>query len=311
MDTPQHDTLFPADWPALPDAPGFTHSIVETPGLRTHLAEIGEGDPVLLLHGCPEHWWQWETVAPLVAARGYRVLCPDLRGAGWTAAADEHMDRETRLQDILAILDELGIARAHLLSHDLGALTAMQLSYEHPERVRRAVQLSVPPAFMAFSLRTLPGFKHLPAFLFHRPGASLRGTFSSEYAARPLPDAVIDAHLAPLRRPEIDRAIRSASRRLIVPEGLRMTAGLYRRRRLTVPTRFVYGREDRFWNEAIMRRICRHPERYADRVDFAYVDGASHFMTDDAPGAVADVALEWIEQDAGAPTGGPEAIRWG
>lgn len=79
--------------PPLPEAPGFEHSLVETRGLRTHLATIGEGDPVLLLHGFPEHWWQWHAVAPAIAAAGYRVLCPDLRGAGWTEADDPRVER--------------------------------------------------------------------------------------------------------------------------------------------------------------------------------------------------------------------------
>ena len=43
-----------------------------------------------------------------------------------------------------------------------------------------------------------------------------------------------------------------------------------------------------------MGRICRNPERYADRVEFAYVDDAAHFITDDAPAAVADLALDWF-----------------
>ena len=37
---------------------------------------------LVLLHGFPEHWWQWHAVAPVIAASGYRVICPDLRGAG-------------------------------------------------------------------------------------------------------------------------------------------------------------------------------------------------------------------------------------
>jgi hypothetical protein len=84
--------------PPLPEAPGFDHLVVETPGLRTHVAAIGEGEPVVLLHGFPEHWWQWHAVAPVIAAAGYRVICPDLRGAGWTVAEDPRVERGTRLR---------------------------------------------------------------------------------------------------------------------------------------------------------------------------------------------------------------------
>jgi pimeloyl-ACP methyl ester carboxylesterase len=302
MPTPEARITRPVDhsawWPALPEASGFQHLVVETPGLRTHVAAVGEGEPVVLLHGFPEHWWQWHAIAPVIAARGYRVICPDLRGAGWTVADDPGIERETRLRDLLALFDVLHIERAHIVSHDMGVITAMQLTYDHPERVRTAVQLSVPPAFFAFSPKLAPGFRHLPRFIWHRPGASLRGIFSEAYVAHPMSEATVEAHLAPMRRPDIDGAVRPLTRGMILPEAMRMMLGVYRRRRLTVPTLVVFGRRDRPWTEELMGRICRNPERYADRVEFAYVDDAAHFITDDAPAAVADLALDWFERAA-------------
>ncbi len=290
MDTPTWS-------PPLPEADGFEHLVVETPGLRTHLAVIGEGEPVVLLHGFPQHWWQWREVAPAIAARGYRVYCPDLRGAGWTVADDPTVERETRLRDLLAMYDVLGIERAHLVSHDMGAITAFHLTYEHPERVRAAVQLAVPPAFMTFSPKVLPGFYHLPRLIWHRPGASLRGEFSEPYLARPMPEATAADHLAPMQRPEIDAAVRPLLRGMVMPEALRLARGVYRRRRLTTPTLFVFGRRDHPWAENL-GRICRDPGRYADHVEFAHVDDAAHFITDDAPAEVASLALDWFARAA-------------
>lgn len=296
-----------APWsPPLPAAPGFEHLVVETPGLRSHVAVIGDGDgdgdgggdPVLLLHGFPQHWWQWRAVAPVIAARGYRAICPDLRGAGWTVADDPRVERETRQRDVLALLDALHVERAHLVSLDMGAITAMQLTYEHPERWLTAVQLSVPPGFMTFSPRVAPGFRHLPRFIWHHPGDSLRGIFSEAYVAHPLTEATIDAHLAPMSRPEVDAAVRPLTRGMILPEAVRLARGVYRRRRLTVPTLVVFGRRDRPWTEENLRRICRHPERHADRVEFAFVDDAAHFITDDAPAEVAELAVDWFARAA-------------
>jgi pimeloyl-ACP methyl ester carboxylesterase len=284
--------------PPLPEAAGFDHLVVETPGLRTHVAVVGQGDPVVLLHGFPQHWWQWRNVAPVIAAAGYRVYCPDLRGAGWTVADDARVQRETRLHDLLALYDALDIDCVHLLSHDMGSITAIQLTYDHPERVRAAVQLSVPPFFMSFSPRSMPGFRHLPGFIWHRPGASLAATFSEAYVAHPLSQDTIETHLAPFRRPEIDAAVRPLVRGMILPEARRMAGGTYRRRRLTVPTLVVLGRRDRPWTEQLMRRTCRKPERYADRLEFAYVDDAAHFITDDAPREVARLALDWFARAA-------------
>ncbi|WP_211221744.1 alpha/beta fold hydrolase [Granulicoccus phenolivorans] len=273
--------------------------MVDTPGLRTHVATIGTGDPVVFLHGFPEHWWQWREVAARVAG-GYRALCPDLRGAGWTQATSARVERLTRLRDLLALFDALEIDRAHLVSHDMGAITAMQMSYEHPERVRRHVQLSVPPAFLAMRPRLAPGFRHLPRFIWHRPGRSLRGIFAAPYLAHPLTAEEIDAHLAAMARPEIDAAVQPLTRRMILPEAMRLARGHYRRRRLTVPTRTVFGRRDWPWSEEAMRVCCPHPEKYADEYDFAYIEDAAHFITDDQPAEVADVVLDWLDRpDAG------------
>jgi pimeloyl-ACP methyl ester carboxylesterase len=302
MDTPEARLTRSVDasaWsPPLPEASGFDHLVVETPGLHTHVAAIGEGEPVVLLHGFPQHWWQWHAIAPVIAASGYRVICPDLRGAGWTVADDPRIERETRLRDLLALFDALHIECTHLVSHDLGVITAMQLTYDHPERVRTAVQLAVPPGFFKFSPKLLPAFQHLPRMVWHRPGASLRGSFSEGYVARPISEAAVEAHLAPMRRPDIDGAVRTQFRGIALPEAMRMIRGVYRRRRLTVPTLVVFGRRDHPFTEELMGRICRNPERYADRVEFAYVDDAAHFITDDAPAAVADLAIDWFERAA-------------
>lgn len=286
-----------AEWePPLPGAPGFDHLVVETPGLRTHVATIGAGEPVVMLHGFPQHWWEWRRVAPRIADQGYRVICPDLRGAGWTEADDTDIQRETRLHDLLAVYEALGIDRAHVVSHDMGAITATQLAYSHPERIGRAAQFSMPPVFMSFSPRLVPAFRHLPSLIWHRPGSSLRRVFTGPYNAEPLPDATIDAHLAPLRRPEIDQAVRHLYRGMVLAESRRLGRGTYRRMRLTVPTLVAFGRLDTRFEESLIRRVCAHPERFADRMELAFVDGAGKLVPDDAPDAVAALALEWIRR---------------
>ncbi|MBT0861834.1 alpha/beta fold hydrolase, partial [Campylobacter jejuni] len=139
---------------------------------------------VVLLHGFPQHWWEWRRVAPAIAAEGYRVFCPDLRGSGWTRAEESGFGPETQMDDVLAVLDALGVDRAHFVCHDMGAISGMNLSYRRPDRVRTMVQLSVPPGFMEFTFKMMPAFAHMPALIMHRPGRSLRGLFGPRYAAR-------------------------------------------------------------------------------------------------------------------------------
>ena len=281
--------------PPLPEAAGFEHLVVETSGLHTHVAAIGEGAPVVLLHGFPAHWWQWREIAPAIARAGYRAICPDLRGAGWTTADDPRIERETHHRDLLALLDALGIERAHLLAHDLGAISANQVAYAHPERVRSLVQLSVPPVFMSFSPKLIRGFRHMPALIWHRRGSSLTGLFDPSHIAHPLPSETIDAYLAPMTRPEIDGAVRRLFRGIAIPMSMQFARGTYARQRLQPPTLAAFGRLDHPWDEPLIRRLCGDLTRYADRYDFAFVDDAAHFITDDAPDEVTALALDWFE----------------
>jgi pimeloyl-ACP methyl ester carboxylesterase len=87
-------------------------------------------------------------------------------------------------------------------------------------------------------------------------------------------------------------------RGMVLPEAVRMARGVYRRKRLTVPTLVVFGRRDHPTTEDLLVRLCRDPARHADRMEFAWVDDAAHFITDDAPREVADLAVNWFARAA-------------
>ncbi len=300
MDTSQtvNGSAGTAAWvPPLPEAPGFSHAMVETPGLSTHVASIGAGEPVVMLHGFPEHWWQWREIAPKIAARGHLVICPDLRGSGWTEAAEPRFGPESHLNDVVAVLDALGIRRAHFVCHDMGAISGMQLSYAHPDRVRTMVQLSVPPGFMEFSPKLVPAFAHMPALIMHRAGRSLRYLFGPRYSAHPMSEETAEAYLRVHERLEVERAVSTLYRGMVIPVSLRLMGGVYKRMRLHPPTLAVFGRQDGPFAELTVRRICRNHEKHADRFELAFIDDAAHFLTDDAPDAVVEVALDWFGRE--------------
>lgn len=296
MDAPSfpQGSLRPTWTPPLPEAPGFEHAMVELPGVRVHVASIGAGDPVVMLHGFPQHWWQWRVIAPAIAERGYRVICPDLRGSGWTEAASRRFERDSMQRDLVALLDALGVERAHLVSHDLGAVVADQVAYAHPERVRTVLLLAVPPGFMSFTPKLLPAFAHLPRLLVHREGQPIRWLFGARYAAKQLSDETLDGYLRVQRRPEVARAVRALYLGMIVPEVVRIARGGYRRMRLQPPALAVFGRLDGPFSEETVRRICRDHAARAERFEVGFIDGGAHFLTDDAPDAVASAALDWM-----------------
>src|SRR3954453_6537199 len=137
-------------WPPMTDSPfphvaGVTHRYVNAGGLRVHLAETGpeDGEPVMLLHGWPQHWYEWRRVGPELAAAGYRVLMPDLRGLGWTEAPEDGYEKENLARDQIALLDALGIDTVKLVGHDWGAYTGFLMCLLAPERVERYLPTNI------------------------------------------------------------------------------------------------------------------------------------------------------------------------
>jgi pimeloyl-ACP methyl ester carboxylesterase len=124
----------------------MTHRQVQTNGISMHIAEAGQGRPVILCHGFPELSYSWRRVMPALAGAGYHVVAPDQRGYGKTEAPERvtDYDMDHLLGDLLGLLDELGEERAVFIAHDWGAIVAWQLALMHPERVEGLVAISVP-----------------------------------------------------------------------------------------------------------------------------------------------------------------------
>jgi pimeloyl-ACP methyl ester carboxylesterase len=120
-------------------------------GLRMQVQSAGQGPAVVLLHGFPDTHAVWRKQVMPLAAAGYRVLAPDLRGYGGSdAPRDVSAYRlEHVAADVLAMLDQLGIAKARVVGHDWGAALGWHLCREAPERIEQFVALSVghPAAF--------------------------------------------------------------------------------------------------------------------------------------------------------------------
>lgn len=137
-----------SDWPALP---GVTHQAIHAGGIDVHVAQSGpeDGAPVLLLHGFPELWFSWRHQLRALGDAGYRVIAPDLRGVGGTAAPDgragiESYDLLHLERDAVGVLDALYIDKAVVVGHDWGAPPAWWAAAIHPHRVHAVAGLSVP-----------------------------------------------------------------------------------------------------------------------------------------------------------------------
>ena len=128
----------------MPHLDGVRHRDVIVNGFRMHVAETGEGPPVLLVHGWPQHWYAWRKVIPLLSSER-RVLCPDLRGFGWSEAPPGRYDKQRLADDLAALLDALELESVDLVAHDWGAWAGFLLALDHPRRIRRYLALNMYP----------------------------------------------------------------------------------------------------------------------------------------------------------------------
>ena len=122
------------------------HRVVETNGIRMHVAEAGEGPPVIMCHGFPESWYSWRHQLVALAEAGYHAIAPDMRGYGETDRP-EAIDQYTLLHlvgDIVGLLDALGEPTAVIAGHDWGAPVAWHAALLRPDRFPAVIALSVP-----------------------------------------------------------------------------------------------------------------------------------------------------------------------
>ena len=128
--------------------------------LRGHDFDVrvqGDGEPVVLLHGFPQHAGSWGQVAPALAEAGYRAVALDQRGysPGARPTGRRPYVLAEAAADVLALLDALGADRAHVVGHDWGGVVGWRLAATAPDRLRTLTSVSTPhPRALVRSLLT-------------------------------------------------------------------------------------------------------------------------------------------------------------
>jgi pimeloyl-ACP methyl ester carboxylesterase len=283
----------------LPEVSGVEHRFVNAGGLRTHVAEAGSGPPLVMLHGWPQNWWMWrELIGPL--AESHRVICPDLRGFGWTAAPPGGYDPEIFAMDIIALLDAMEIGEPiDLVGHDWGGWTGFILCLRNPRRVRRYLALNI---FHPFTRAGPRGLLNLWRFWYQwvlgAPGIGTR-------VSRSLPvlhwlgsrrvnwdPQERTVYLDQLREPE--RALATSllyrhSAFELMPAAAR---GVYRKLTMETPALLLFGVDDHVQNHRMLPGF----ERNAPNMRLELVRDCGHFIVDERPELVLTRAWELFGQ---------------
>lgn len=269
---------------------GPWHFDVETHG-------PADGTPVLLLHGFPETAASWRPVGAALAARGLRAIAPNQRGYSAGArpleVAEYAMPR--LVEDVLGMLDALGLAQVDLVGHDWGAFVAWAVAAGHPDRIRSLTALSTPHPAAFARARSHDGEQREKSSyiqLFQQEDAAamfladdavrLRGAFGPE-----VPGELIEAHLDVLTKPgAFDSALNWYRAMGRYPGDAAP---------VRVPTTYIWGARD----EAIGRQAA---QACGDLVDAPYrfleLAEAGHWLSEAESELVAAEVLVRVETSA-------------
>jgi pimeloyl-ACP methyl ester carboxylesterase len=292
----------------------LTHGYADVGGgVRLHYVEAGAGPLVILLHGFPEFWYSWRRQLPALAAAGFHVVAPDMRGYGLSdkPAGWRSYDLQALADDVAGLIAHFGQPSANVAGHDWGAAVAYGVAMYHPEVVRRLAILNVPhPERMLAGFRTLRQLRKswymfffqipgLPEALMRRDGysfakRSLRadspGTFSDADLERYVeawsqPGALtgmINYYRAALRR-----SPRSAQQRLSPVQ---------------CPTLVIWGRRDRH----LGAELAEPSRRWVPDVRMEWLPEATHWVQHEEPERVSALLADFFAPGgAGGETPAP------
>jgi haloacetate dehalogenase len=286
---------------------GFTVAHVPVPGGTIRLRRGGSGPPLLMLHGNPQTHAMWHRVAPTLAQR-FTVICPDLRGYGFSLkppATSDHAPyaKIEMARDMTAVMDHFGHHQFRLAGHDRGARLAHRIALDNPARVQKLAVLDIIPTIEHFEradANFAMGYYHwfwlaqphpYPEWLINcAPDDWWRQHTSRDPSLTDLfdPDALAD-YLAAIRQPDVIRGIcedyRAAATIDLKHDRASRAAGI----KIACPMLALWGAKGKIgaWYEplAIWQQYCS-----------SEVTGGSvpsgHYLAEEAP---ADV-LAWFDR---------------
>jgi pimeloyl-ACP methyl ester carboxylesterase len=278
---------------------------------RVAYFEEGEGEPLLLLHGCPFSSFIWRRVIPLLSPR-HRCLAPDLLGLGDTETPfDADWSLRAQAAMILGFLDAMRIERVDVVGHDHGGAVAQLLAAEHPDLVHRLVIANAeaydnwPSAdelpFVRVTQIPLLGDLVLLAWsrraLFRWTLIDARAVNDARVLTRELLDGYIRANLG-------DRHRRAKSRRFLAgqldPANNRVTLELLEGlRRFDHPTLLVWAEDDPHFGLEWGRRLS---EDIPGAVRLEVLPESGHLLMEERPERFAQLVGGFLAESASAPT---------
>ena len=135
--------------------PDFSQKYLKLKDGNIFVTQGGQGFPILLLHGYPQHHFMWHKIAPLLA-KNFTVIATDLRGYGKSLKPEgkpDHSNYSKRImaQDQVEVMSKLGYEEFYLVGHDRGGRVAHRLCLDYPEKVKKLAVLDIVPTYYLYS----------------------------------------------------------------------------------------------------------------------------------------------------------------
>jgi haloacetate dehalogenase len=267
-----------------------TEKITVGEGIQLNTAIVGEGAPIVLLHGFPQTHLMWRHVAPKLAEH-HTVICPDLRGYGASSKPADGYSKRTMANDIIGLADALGLDRFALVGHDRGVHVAFRAGLDHPDRISHLGLLDSLPvldtwnvlhgreAAVAFHLYLMAQPAGLPEEMITRSADAFFGHFLDVWSTSPMLADVRAEYLKACR--EAVPSIVADFRALATVDVEHDRADLEKGRKLTMPVAVLqqdWGSRLGFDATAIWRP-------WIEDLRFSTTK-AGHFMAEEAPDEV-------------------------
>lgn len=286
---------------------GIRTRIVNANGLSFEVSELGDGDRLALcLHGFPEHAFSWRFQMPMLAASGYRVWAPNLRGYGASSrpGGREAYAIEKLLDDVAALIDAAGCRETVLLAHDWGAVIAWYFAMRKQRPLARLVICNVPHpgpssrrglswaqlkrSWYVFFFQ-LPW---LPEAMLGRDQAKAIGDMmrASAVDKSRFPPEVGEVYRQNAAQPGALTAMINYYRALVIGGGLR------RQQKLgypviDVPTLMVWGEDD----VALTKETTYGTEEFVRQLTIRYLPRVSHWVQQEQPDIVNAMIQAFLE----------------
>jgi pimeloyl-ACP methyl ester carboxylesterase len=290
------------------EVPGpWKHRYVSANGAQFHIAHMGDGPLILLLHGFPEFWWAWRHQMPALADAGWHVAAMDLRGHGGSDKTPQGYDPGTLVADITGVIRSIGAREAVLVGHSWGAYGAWSAAALRPAHVRAIATLSMPhPLVLRRHLKrggvrrsgSLAGTQApmVPERRLVRDNASRVETLLRRWSApdSEFPDdAAASRYRAAMRLwPAPHCALeyqRWVARSLFRTDGRRFAKRV--QEPITVPVLQIHGASDA---NIAPELAAASSELVGGDYWWHEMPGVGHFPHEEAPQEVTDLLLKWL-----------------